>query len=565
MQSLPALTLLLLVSAVSALQLQDDRSSTELPLHRVKRQFGAFGPGAFQRFPQNPGRYPQAHPGRRPHNPQGSWQPQNFPQPSYPGYPGYPGNPNVPHQPPQTFQVTTPQTFIRGPFGYVPANQGNQGNQGHGNNNPNCRGNRRYRPECQGAGTTSGNQSNHPGQGHGPPDCRGKKKNRPECNVNTEPLHDQKVIVALQDISWLARLTPDNRSLGIPNLPDTPSAQAQSRNFLLGVNQPDTPFQECATPRRQRGHCRYLQHCILQDFVNSFNVFLQYVCFIEGTYVGVCCPDSRYPQSTTSTTSSTTTTTTRRPTLPPTAFGCGLNAKEQVRIVGGRDADTHEWPWMAALLRTGSTQYCGGVLISDRHVLTAAHCVEGFTADSITVRLGEYNFDENDETSTLDYKPSSIQKHLGYNTTTFVNDIAILSLPQPVTFNTDVRPVCLPTPGPIYEAEEPTVTGWGTIYYGGPVSQTLQEVTIPVWNNKDCDDTYEQTIVDTVLCAGAKTGGKDSCQGDSGGPLLLQQGVERRWTVIGVVSWGIRCAEPGFPGVYTRVNRYLDWIQANSI
>ncbi|MCL4149603.1 UNVERIFIED_CONTAM: hypothetical protein GTU68_013686, partial [Idotea baltica] len=109
------------------------------------------------------------------------------------------------------------------------------------------------------------------------------------------------------------------------------------------------------------------------------------------------------------------------------------------------------------------------------------------------------------------------------------------------------------------------VLGWGTIYFGGPVSRVLQEVSIPVWNNNECDAAYKDNKVFPLnLCAGDKAGGKDSCQGDSGGPLMLQYGRERRWTIIGVVSWGIRCADPGVPGVYARVSEFLPWIRQNS-
>lgn len=149
-------------------------------------------------------------------------------------------------------------------------------------------------------------------------------------------------------------------------------------------------------------------------------------------------------------------------------------------------------------------------------------------------------------------------------------------------------------------------TGWGTIEYGGPVSDRLMEVSVPVWNNKDCEELYVQTIHDTNLCAGGEPG-KDSCkvrlskrlgivdgvdgafltcdlrlgspwylricwaltggfvafQGDSGGPLLVQM-ENRRWVTVGIVSWGIKCGEER-PAVYTRVNRYLDWIIRNTL
>jgi len=245
-----------------------------------------------------------------------------------------------------------------------------------------------------------------------------------------------------------------------------------------------------------------------------------------------------------------------------------LNAKNGNRIVGGQKTDPQEWPWMAALLRDGSDQYCGGVLITNAHVLTAAHCVKPFSKESITVRLGEYTFDQTQDSSHRDFRIRSIQQHERYNTETYENDIAIISLQGSVeTFNDFIWPICLPpADNRKYDGEKATVTGWGTIYYGGPISSYLQEVTLPVWTNKQCGDAYkEHDIVDNFLCAGIPEGGKDSCQGDSGGPLQWQDPVNGRWAAIGVVSWGIKCAEPNNPGVYTRVNNYIDWIRANAI
>ncbi|MCL4124650.1 UNVERIFIED_CONTAM: hypothetical protein GTU68_044341, partial [Idotea baltica] len=100
--------------------------------------------------------------------------------------------------------------------------------------------------------------------------------------------------------------------------------------------------------------------------------------------------------------------------------------------------------------------------------------------------------------------------------------------------------------------------GWGTIHFGGPVSNVLQEVVIPVWNQAECVAAYkENNVTDTMMCAGLK--------GDSGGPYLTQIFPDTKWYIAGVVSWGIECASPNRPGVYTRVNKYLDWIKENSV
>lgn len=106
------------------------------------------------------------------------------------------------------------------------------------------------------------------------------------------------------------------------------------------------------------------------------------------------------------------------------------------------------------------------------------------------------------------------------------------------------------------------VTGWGAIREGGPTSDTLQEVQVPIMSNSECRKSKygERRITDNMLCAGYKDGGKDSCQGDSGGPLHVVQHGQHQ--LAGVVSWGEGCAKGGYPGVYARVNRYGTWIRS---
>ncbi|XP_026477686.1 venom serine protease Bi-VSP-like [Ctenocephalides felis] len=136
-----------------------------------------------------------------------------------------------------------------------------------------------------------------------------------------------------------------------------------------------------------------------------------------------------------------------------------------------------------------------------------------------------------------------------------------------------VKPICLPTPSDVrnddYVRKFPFVAGWGALRFGGPSATKLQELQIPVVTNEQCKENYAsfkaQIIDERVLCAGYANGGKDACQGDSGGPLMLPINDNRdgyHYYLIGVVSYGFKCAEPGFPGVYTRVSQFLPWIES---
>uniref|UniRef100_A0A3P9L5N4 Peptidase S1 domain-containing protein n=1 Tax=Oryzias latipes TaxID=8090 RepID=A0A3P9L5N4_ORYLA len=150
--------------------------------------------------------------------------------------------------------------------------------------------------------------------------------------------------------------------------------------------------------------------------------------------------------------------------------------------------------------------------------------------------------------------------HPNYNSND--NDIALLQLSSPVTFNNYITPVCLPSTGStFYSGVNTWVTGWGNIRSGVylPAPQILQEVQVPIVGNRQCKCSYgASSITDNMVCAGLLEGGKDSCQGDSGGPLVIKQ--NNLWIQAGVVSFGKDCALPNFPGVYTRVSQYQTWI-----
>ncbi|XP_035770019.1 transmembrane protease serine 9-like, partial [Neolamprologus brichardi] len=239
---------------------------------------------------------------------------------------------------------------------------------------------------------------------------------------------------------------------------------------------------------------------------------------------------------------------------------CG-QASLNTRIVGGQVARVGSWPWQVSLQRSGS-HFCGGSLINSQWVLTAAHCFQT-TPTGLTVNLGRQSLqgsNPNAESRTV----TQIINHPNYNSVTFNNDICLLQLSSPVTFNNYISPVCLAASDSIfYSGVNSWVTGWGNIGSGVPLPspQNLMEVQVPVVGNRQCKCDYGVgSITDNMICAGLSAGGKDSCQGDSGGPMVIKQ--SGRWIQAGVVSFGDGCARPNFPGVYARVSQYQTWINS---
>ena len=210
---------------------------------------------------------------------------------------------------------------------------------------------------------------------------------------------------------------------------------------------------------------------------------------------------------------------------------------------------------------------CGGVVISDRFILTAAHCIDGQNQDQVKVRLGAHSLtvtDEDLEPESRDYEIEKWKYHEEFinNIYEVVNDIALIKLKSKVEFGQDIKPVCLPSMSKIIEpGEKITVVGWGKTHVDEPQSETLLKVRVKAWSDKKCKDNYAKfpkNIAESQFCAADI--GKDSCQGDSGGPAMVRN-TKLHWVIVGVVSFGLICAHEDFPGVYTRVNQYNNWIE----
>ncbi|KFB46643.1 AGAP009844-PA-like protein [Anopheles sinensis] len=251
-----------------------------------------------------------------------------------------------------------------------------------------------------------------------------------------------------------------------------------------------------------------------------------------------------------------------------------------LRIYRGEETQRGEHPWAALLIygfgRNRTASLCGGTLVSERYVITAAHCVaEQLNRKLLYVRFNEFNTKSKSNCTTdgdenicrYDYEVESVTSHPEYITGGLSNqhDIAFLKLAKDVSFDDYVRPICLPFEAEIQKLpivnEYFTVTGWGETE-SKSLSTVQLHVELPGLNIEACNSAYEPsgiTVTDRQLCVGGLNG-SDSCRGDAGGPLMRQ--VRGVWYLVGIVSFGARnCGTVDFPGVYTNVIRYLDWIE----
>ncbi|XP_031965936.1 plasma kallikrein isoform X6 [Corvus moneduloides] len=241
---------------------------------------------------------------------------------------------------------------------------------------------------------------------------------------------------------------------------------------------------------------------------------------------------------------------------------CMQHSARTIRIVGGTDSSPGEWPWQVSLHAKLSRQrhLCGGSIISNRWILTAAHCVTSLENPNIwrvyagILRQSEINED------TPFFKVEEIIVHSQYEYAQTGYDIALLKLDKPMNFTDLQLPICLPS-------KEDTntfytdcwVIGWGYRKEKGRVQDILQKAPVPFMSKEECQARYrKRRIGDKVICAGYDEGGRDACKGDSGGPLSCRH--EEVWYLVGITSWGEGCARPRQPGVYTKVAEYSDWI-----
>ncbi|XP_050711548.1 chymotrypsinogen A-like [Eriocheir sinensis] len=330
---------------------------------------------------------------------------------------------------------------------------------------------------------------------------------------------------------------------------------------------PGSGLPSCVTPGGETGTCQSFSSCrqfaslrsqLRKPSVLSF--LRQRICGRFRNTVHLCCVDQ---------------TSSNQPAGSPTRSG-GLNQIDcgeasGVRVVNGEDTSPGEWPWLAALgFRNGNTfrAGCGGTLITRKHVLTAAHCFAKPEFAPKVVRLGDYNLVRTDDTTTPP-QDFNIKEHRdgGYNAVSQENDISIVILDGEARFNDFVQPACLPynVPGD-FTGKSLVVTGWGRTEHSNLQTPSIPlKALVPLKDRASCAQDYKrlpQIVIDRrTMCAGDGT--TDACVGDSGGPLNYLDLTTGKYSVVGVVSFGVGCARKEFPGVYTDVRSFLGWIEQN--
>ncbi|MBW5485860.1 trypsin-like serine protease [Streptomyces bambusae] len=229
--------------------------------------------------------------------------------------------------------------------------------------------------------------------------------------------------------------------------------------------------------------------------------------------------------------------------LQPASAGAAPNP-----VVGGTRAAQGEFPWMVRL-----SMGCGGALYTQQIVLTAAHCVSGSGNNtSITATAGVVDLRSS---KAIKVRSTKVLQAPGYNGSG--KDWALIKLAQPINL-----PTLKIADTTEYNNGTFTVAGWGANREGGSQQRYLLKATVPFVSDADCQAAYGNDLIPgEEICAGILgTGGVDTCQGDSGGPMFRRDNAGA-WIQVGIVSWGIGCARPEYPGVYTEVSTFADQIK----
>ncbi|XP_011873944.1 PREDICTED: chymotrypsin-1-like [Vollenhovia emeryi] len=233
------------------------------------------------------------------------------------------------------------------------------------------------------------------------------------------------------------------------------------------------------------------------------------------------------------------------------ALAYAVQGAPSPRIVGGKDAPIGKYPYQVSLRYSGSHR-CGGSILNNRNVLTAAHCVKGLenSLNNLKVHVGTNFLNVSGDV----YSVANVTINKAYDSYLLINDVALIHLKAPIVYNKLVQPISISKSDKDLEGKPCTLTGWGTTRVGGSAPNNLQEIELLVYPQKECEKV-QWRVKPSHICTFTEEG-QGACHGDSGGPLVANG------TQIGIVSFGNPCAL-GYPDVYTRVSSFRTWIITN--
>ncbi|XP_034485149.1 chymotrypsin-2 [Drosophila innubila] len=230
-----------------------------------------------------------------------------------------------------------------------------------------------------------------------------------------------------------------------------------------------------------------------------------------------------------------------------------ISAEREGRITGGDLAALGEWPWIVSVQNQFGFDFCGGVIIDDVWILTAASCVSGLRARNLMVLVGTLSSWNN---SALHYFVDQIHVHCNFDKPLYHNDIAMLRLTESIKYNKETAKISLSEVDELQEGDKLSFAGWGTTTAEGSRSQYLQQSQGNYLSVDKCRTALGETEdVDLGHVCVQMEKGKGICYGDTGGPLINSQGQ-----LVGIGNWGVPCGR-GYPDVYARVPFYHDWIR----